>query len=175
MASDYSQHMTIFSKQDLGWVVPRFMQPGETRNVSNWEEIKNDTGEIQWRTPGGQPYTLSAANGDQNIHNGEAYALKLPKKLIIDPAKVEAGASAPHVYWSGRGNDFGCSPKAGHNLDIVLPELEFVPEGTPISLKFKSSWDIEWDFDYGFVLATTDGVDYTSLPSEMGYSTSKAQ
>jgi immune inhibitor A len=173
MASDYSQHMTIFSKQDLGWVVPTFMQPGETRNVSNWEEIKNDTGQIQWRTPSGQPYTLSAANGDQNIHNGEAYGLKLPRKLIIDPAKVEAGASAPDVYWSGRGNDFGCAPKAGHNLDVVLPELEFVPEGTPISLKFKSSWDIEWDFDYGFVLATTDGVNYASIPSENGYTTPK--
>ncbi len=173
MASDYSQHMTIFGKQDLGWVVPNFLQPGETRNVSDWEEIKNDTGKIQWRTPGGQPYTLSAANGDQNIHNGEAYSLKLPRKLVIDPAKVEAGASAPDVYWSGRGNDFGCSPKAGHNLDIVLPELEFVPEGTPISVKFKSSWDIEWDFDYGFVLATTDGTNYTSIPSENGYSTPK--
>ncbi len=175
MAGDYSQHMTIFSKQELGWVVPRFMQPGETRNVSNWEEIKNDTGEIQWQTPGGQPYTLSATNGDQNIHNGEAYALKLPRRLVIDPAKVAAGASAPDVYWSGRGNDFGCSPKAGHNLDVALPELEFVPAGTPISVKFKSSWDIEWDFDYGFVLATTDGTNYTSVPSQKGYSTSKAQ
>jgi immune inhibitor A len=171
MASDYSQHMTIFGKQDLGWVVPNFMQPGETRNVSDWEEIKNDTGQIHWRTPGGQAYTLSAANGDQNIHNGEAYSLKLPRKLIIDPAKVEAGASAPDVYWSGRGNDFGCAPKAGHNLDIVLPELENVPEGTPISVRFKSSWDIEWDFDYGFVLVTTDGENYSSLPSENGYST----
>ena len=173
MASDYSQHMTIFGKQDLGWVVPQYLQPGETRNVSDWEEIKNDTGQIQWRTPGGQPYTLSAANGDQKVHNGEAYGLKLPRKLVIDPAKVEAGASAPDVYWSGRGNDFGCAPKAGHNLDIVLPELEFLPEGTPISVKFKSSWDIEWDFDYGFVLATTDGTSYTSLPSEKGYSTPK--
>lgn len=171
MASDYSQHMTIFSKQDLGWVVPRFLQPGETRNVSNWEEIKNDTGEIQWRTPSGQAYTLSAANGDQKVHNGEAYALKLPRRHAIDPAKVEAGASAPDVFWSGRGNDFGCPRQAGHNLDIALPELEFVPEGTPISLNFKSSWDIEWDFDYGFVMATTNGVDYVSMPSENGYTT----
>ncbi|HEY7706156.1 MAG TPA: CARDB domain-containing protein [Gaiellaceae bacterium] len=175
MASDYSQHMTIFGKQDLGWVVPRFMQPGETRSVSNWEEIKNDTGEIQWRTPGGQAYTLSAANGDQNIHNGEAYGLKLPRKLLIDPATVEAGASAPDVFWSGRGNDFGCSPKAGHNLDVILPELEFLPEGTPVTVKFKSSWDIEWDFDYGFVLASTDGTSYTSLPSANGYTTSNVQ
>jgi immune inhibitor A len=174
MAGDYSQHMTVFSKQELGWVVPRFLQPGDTRNVSNWSEIKNDTGEIQWRTPGGQPYTLSAANGDQNVHNGETYGLKLPRKLVIDPQKVEQQASGPYVWWSGRGNDFGCPPKAGHNLDLSLPELEFVPEGTPITLSFKSSWDIEWDFDYGFVLASNDGSTYKSLPSAKGYSTSKA-
>jgi immune inhibitor A len=172
MAADYSQHMTVFSKQELGWVVPRFLQPGETRSVSDWEEIKNDTGEIQWQTPAGQPYTLSGLNGDQNIHNGEAYALKLPRKLVIDPEKVRTQASAPYVWWSGRGNDFGCPPNAGHNLDVVLPELEFVPEGTPIKVRFKSSWDIEWDFDYGFVLVTTDGSSYTSLPSARGYSTS---
>ena len=29
MASDYSQHMTVFGKQDLGWVVPEVLQPGE--------------------------------------------------------------------------------------------------------------------------------------------------
>ena len=31
MAADYSQHMTIFGKQELGWVVPEFLQPGDTR------------------------------------------------------------------------------------------------------------------------------------------------
>lgn len=174
MASDYSQHMTIFSKQELGWVVPTFLQPGESRTVSDWEEIKNDTGTISWVTPSGQPYTLSAANGDQNVHNGEAYALKLPQRLAIDPAKVEQQASAPYVWWSGRGNDFGCAPKAGHNLDVVLPELANVPSGTPVTVSFKSSWDIEWDFDYGFTLVTTDGSTYVSLPSNNGFTTPKA-
>jgi immune inhibitor A len=171
MAADYSQHMTIFSKQELGWVVPRFLQPGEDLNVTDWEEIKNDTGEIQWRTPDGTPYTLSAANGDQNVHNAESYALKLPRRLLIDPEKVATQASAPFLWHSGRGDNFGCAPEAGHNLDILLPELEFVPAGTPITLTFKSSWDIEWDFDYGFVLTTTDGANYTSLPSAKGYTT----
>jgi immune inhibitor A len=171
MASDYSQHMTVFGKQDLGWVVPQFLQPGQSVDVTNWNEIKNDTGQIQWRTPGGQPYTLSAANGDQNVHNGQVYGLKLPHRLIIDPAKVAEQASAPYVWWSGRGDGFGCPPKEGHNLDIALPELASVPEGTPVTVTFKSSWDMEWDFDYGFVLTTTDGTNYSSVPSENGYTT----
>ena len=174
MATDYSQHMTIFSKQELGWVVPTFLQPGETVNITNWEEIKNDTGAIVWQKPDGDLYTLSAANGDQNVHNGQAYALKLPQSLAIDPAKVEAEASAPYVWWSGRGNDFGCTPKAGHNLDILLPELASLEAGTPVTVTYKSSWDIEWDYDYGFTMVTTNGSTYTSLPSANSYTTPKA-
>jgi immune inhibitor A len=168
MASDYSQHMTIFGKQELGWVVPDFLQPGESATVHNWKEIKADTGEIHWKTPGGASYTLSAANGDQNIHNGQAYGLKLGGRILLDPGQVPPGES---VWWSGRGNDFGCSPTGGHNLDLFLPELAAVPAGTPVTIEFRSSWDIEWDWDYGFVLTGTNNRDFTSQPSEQGFTT----
>jgi immune inhibitor A len=168
MAADYSQHMTIFSKQELGWVVPDFVQPGDSVSVDDWDEIKSDTGEIHWQRPDGTPYTLSAADGDQNIHNGQAYGVKLPGRQIIDPALVPSGS---HVWHSGRGNDFGCSPTAGHNLDLYLPELATVPAGSTVTLEFKSSWDIEWDWDYGFVLTSTNGADYVSQVSENGYTT----
>ena len=171
MAADFSQHMTVFGKQDLGWVVPEFLQPGESVTVDDWDEIKSDTGEIHWERPDGTPYTLSAANGDQNIHNGEAYGVKLGGRILLDPGQVPEGESA---WWSGRGNDFGCSPVGGHNLDLWLPELEALPDGTPVTLEFKSSWDIEWDWDYGFVLAGTNDRSLTSQPSENGYTTSKS-
>lgn len=172
MASDYGQHMTIFGKQEMGWVVPQFLQPGETVEVSAFSEIKKDTGEIHWQTPDGTPYVLSAANGDQNIRNGQAYAVKMPGRILIDPDKVASQASGERVWYSGRGNEFGCSPTAGHNLDLYLPELADVPAGAEISLRFKSSWDIEWDWDYGFLLVTQDGGQtYASLPSAKGYST----
>ena len=68
---------------------------------------------------------------------------------MLDPALVPSGS---HLWWSGSGNDFGCPPDAGHNLDLALPA---VPAGTQkLTLTFKSRWDIEWDFDYGFVLST---------------------
>jgi M6 family metalloprotease-like protein len=171
MASDFSQHMTVFGKQDLGWVVPEFLQPGESVTVEDWEEIKSDTGKIHWERPDGTPYTLSAANGDQNIHNGEAFGVKLGGRILLDPGQVPEGESA---WWSGRGNDFGCSPVGGHNLDLWLPELEALPGGTPITLEFKSSWDIEWDWDYGFVLAGTNDRSLTSQPSQNGYTTAKS-
>lgn len=168
MAADYSQHMTIFGKQELGWVVPEYLAPGEERVVTGWNEIKRDTGEITWQRPDGTPYILSAADGDQNIHNGQAYGLKLGGRQLIDPEAIPSGT---HAWWSGRGNDFGCSPTGGHNLDIALPELASVAAGSTVTLELMSSWDIEWDWDYGFVLTTTDGSAYTSQPSENGYTT----
>jgi immune inhibitor A len=169
MASDYSQHMTIFSKQELGWVVPDYIQPGQSTTISGWDEIKSDTGAIHWQRPDGSPYTLSTGSGDQNIHNGQAYGLKLPGRILIN--EVPSGSRA---WWSGRGNDFGCSPTGAHNLDLALPELASVDPGAQVTIEFNSSWDIEWDYDYGFVLTSTDGANYTSQVSANGYTTDGA-
>ncbi|MEA2622003.1 MAG: hypothetical protein QOH61_913 [Chloroflexota bacterium] len=169
MAGDYSQHMTVFGKQELGWVVPNFLQPNQTLNHTGWSEIKNDTGQITWQRPDGSFYTLSQANGNQNIHNGQVYGVKLPGRQLIDPAVVAAGASVPDLLYSGRGDNFGCPPSGGHNYDFKLPELASLPAGSPVKLTFQSSWDMEWAFDYGYVMVTTDGSSYTSLPSAKGY------
>ena len=176
MATDKSHHMDIFAKQDMGWIVPIPLNPGETRAVTNWQGSKTDIGTIQWQQPNGTPYTLSAANGHQNIHNAEAYVAKLPSRQLIDPAKVAAGASPDHVWWSGSGNDFGCPPAGGHNFDIFLPELANLPAGTQVTVEFNSYFDIEWDYDYGFVLVSTDGGNtYQSAASQNGYTTDAAQ
>ena len=107
------------------------------------------------------------------MRNGEAYTAALPRRQIIDPALVPSG---DRLQWSGSGNDFGCPPNAGHNIDIALPQLKDVPAGTPVTLSFKSRWDIEWDFDYGFVLTSTDnGKTYQSHESENGYTTPSSQ
>ena len=54
-----------------------------------------------------------------------------------------------------------------------MPGLADLPAGSTVNLSFKSYWDIEWDYDYGFVLTTTDsGQTYTSHASENGYTTS---
>jgi M6 family metalloprotease-like protein len=167
MATDKSQNMDVYSKQELGWLVPRVLAPGET-TVSGWQDSKTNTHRIDWKTPSGQPYTLSGANVD----NGEAYVAKLPGRKIIDAEKVATTASGSRVWWSRSGNDFGCTPVSGHNLDIYLPELATVPAGTPVTLTLKSLWDIEWDYDYGFVLSSTDGGQtYASHASTKGYTT----
>jgi immune inhibitor A len=170
MATDKSQNMDVFSKQELGWVIPRVLKPGET--VANVSDSKLNTHRIDWVQPDGTPYTLQGPG----VNNGEAYVARLPGRRIIDPAKVVRGASPTHVWHSGQGDDFGCPPNAGHNIDIQLPELGSLAAGTPVTLSFKSLWDIEWDWDFAFVMVTTDGgSSYTALPSLQGYTTRASQ
>jgi immune inhibitor A len=181
MATDKSQHMDVFSKQELGWLVPRVLPKGST-TVTGWRDSKLNTKRIDWVQPNGTPYALSG----QTVNNGEAYIAKLPGRTVIEKQHFEVSpepAPAPfvkgsgsHAWWSGQGNDFGCASAAGRSLDIHLPELATLPEGTPVTLTFKSKWDIEWDWDFGFVLATGDGgangdSSYVGLASRKGYTT----
>ncbi len=171
MATDHSQNMDIVGKKELGWVVPRVLQQPGSLTADDWRDTKLNTHRIDWQEADGDSYTLDGAAN--NVNNGQGYVAPLPSRQILDPSIVPSG---DHVWWSRSGNDFGCTPEAGHNLDIALPGLASVPAGTPVTLTFKSRWDIEWDFDYGFVLATTDnGQTYTSYPSENGYTTAGTQ
>lgn len=159
MATDKSQNMDAYSRQELGWVVPRVLEPGSRRTVSGWSDSKEDTGTIHWQAPDGTPYVLRDGP-DGVVHNSEMYVAKLPGRQLLDPAKFDTGdrASATHAWFSGSGNDFGCvSDGGGRNLDIAIPGIEDLPEGSTVRLDLKSMFDIEWDYDYGFVLTSTDG------------------
>ena len=115
MATDYSQNIDVIGKKELGWLVPRVLEPGQ-RVAADWEDTKKDTNRIDWKRADGTPYTLSGPT----VHNGEAYIANLPGRRLIDPALVPSGT---HLWWSGSGNDFGCPPEAGHNLDLALPAV----------------------------------------------------
>jgi immune inhibitor A len=169
LSQDKSQHLDVFGKQELGWIVPRVLDPGTTTTVDGWRDSKVNTHRIDWKDANGDPYTLEGPS----VNNGEAYVAKLPGRQIIDPAEVPSG---DHVWWSRSGNGFGCTPQGARNLDIALPELEGLAPGTPVTVTLKSKWNIEWDYDYGFVMYSTDGGEtYTSLPSEGGYTTPQGQ
>jgi hypothetical protein len=162
--------MDVVARRELGWIVPTVLPPGETV-VEGMVDSKVNTARIEWRTPDGEPYALEG----EGVHNGQAYAVALPPREILDPTAIEQGASPTHVWWSGSGNDFGCTPAGGRNLDIAIPQLAEVPPGTPVRLEFASRWDIEWDFDYGFTMVTTDdGGTYSALASLEGYTTPAA-
>ncbi len=153
MGSDFAQFMTIFSRQDLGWIVPL----DATDGIYTLNESKKDTGKITWKRPDGTPYTLTG----EGIHNADALRVQLPAIKLID--QVPSGVRAWH---SGAGNDYGCP---GHTLDVFLPDLQNAPNASAITLKFRSLYEIEWDWDFAFVLASTDGGNtWTSLASKSG-------
>lgn len=158
MATDKSQDMDAFSRQELGWVVPQVLGSGTT-TVNDWTDSKEDTGTIRWQTADGTPYTL--VNGrDGAVHNSEMYVAKLPGRQLLDPAKFDTGdkASKTHAWFSGSGNDFGCATNGGgHNLDVAIPGIKDLPAGSTLQLDMKSMFDTEWDYDYGFVLTSKDG------------------
>jgi M6 family metalloprotease-like protein len=169
MATDKSQHIDVIGKRELGWTIPQDVTTG---TVTGWKDSKVDNHTIRWKTADGADYTLSGPN----VHNSTSYEKYLPGRQLIDPSKVADGASPSHVWWSTSGNDFGCPPEKGRNLDIALGELKDVDPGTPITVTFNSYWDIEWDFDYGFVLIGSNDdlgsvTAYTSVPSANGYTT----
>jgi M6 family metalloprotease-like protein len=177
MATDKSQNMDAFSRQELGWVVPEVLQAGENRTVTGMTDSKQDTGTIHWTTPNGQPYTLS--NGpDGIVHNSQMFVARLHGRQLLDPAAFDTGdkATKSHAWYSGSGNDFGCATNGGgHNLDVSIPGIKDLPAGSTVKLAFKSMWETEWDFDYGFVLTSKDGgKSFTSHPSDNGYTTPNA-
>ena len=174
MATDKSQNMDAYGRQELGWVVPEVLQPGRKKTVKGWKDSKQDTGRITWRTPSGKRYTLKDGR-DGIVRNSQMYVAKLPGRTLLDTKVFTTGdgASKRSAWFSGSGNDFGCATDGGaKNLDVSLPGARQLPAGTTITASFKSYWDIEWDYDYGFVLTSTDGKDYTSHASENGYTTS---
>ncbi|MCW2844509.1 MAG: domain containing protein [Nocardioides sp.] len=174
MATDKSQNMDAYGRQELGWVVPEVLDKSTSRTVSNFTDSKQDTGTIHWQTKDGTPYVLHDG-ADGVVHNSLMYVAKLPGRQLLDASDFDSGdkATKSHLWWSGSGNDFGCTPAAGRNFDLAVPGLKDLPAGTTLDLSFKSRWDMEWDYDYGFVMTTTDaGKTYHSHASKNNYTTS---
>ena len=162
MASDHAQFNTSFSRQDLGWVVPREAADGEYA----LRESKNDTHEIHWKRPDGTPYVLKGPS----VHNADVLRVGVPTTPVIE--EVPSGT---HAWHSGSGNDFDCPTVGGRGMLVQVPEAAQVADASSMTLTFQSFYEIEWDFDYGFVLASGDGgATWKSLPSQQGTTLSKA-
>lgn len=63
------------------------------------------------------------------------------------------------VWWSNRADD--SNPRLTRTLD-----LSSVAPGAPVTLTVEMWYDIEENYDYGYVLASRDGVKWTTLPGQ---------
>jgi len=64
--------------------------------------------------------------------------------------------SGTHAWWSNRGDD--SNSRLTRQFD-----LSSVAAGTPITMSVAMWWNIEADYDYGYVLASRDGVKWQML------------
>lgn len=148
-------HMSMWDKQELGWIVP-FELTG-SQNIADQTEVKKDINKIEWRDASNNPYTLTG-----NVHNAQVYKVSLPKLELFDPGIIPSG---DWVYYSGAGNDFGYP---GRLLDIAF-DANKTAGAANLKLQFKSWFEIEKDYDYGYVqVCQYSGSDLncTSLPSQ---------
>ena len=160
MSTDGFQYMGVWSRQDLGWIVPRRTPAAISTSIG---DSKVDTHRIDAVGSDGAAYALTGPE----VHNGDAYYVELPHRVLFE--KVPSGT---HAFYSTAGNAFGCP---GRTMDVRLDTTRQAAEGSTLTLTLTSWFEIEWDFDYGFVMISTDGGStFASVESQSGTSTPQA-
>lgn len=71
----------------------------------------------------------------------------------------QAPAAGTRAFWSNRGD-------MGEARLTRLFDLADVDAGAPLTLSVRTAWDIEPDYDYGYVMASSDGAAWTILPGQ---------
>ena len=122
MATDHSQNMDVFGKQELGWLVPRVLKPGQTTTVTGWQDTKLNTHRIDWKTPERHPVHADGAG----VNNGPGYVASC-RGARSSTRRVVAVAAATMSGGRSRATTSAARRVGGHNLDIALPELATCP------------------------------------------------
>lgn len=98
----------------------------------------------------GVDYLLIEGEGDFIFHFEGATETQLAPTQPFDGLRM---------WWSNRGDD--ANPRLTRRFD--LSSLE---PGTPVTMTLAAWWNIEEAYDYGYVKASRDGVDWVILPGQ---------
>ena len=72
--------------------------------------------------------------------------------------------SGQYAWWSNRGDDFDTRLTRSFDLSSIAA-------GTPVTMTAAMWWDIEEHYDYGYVLASRDGIKWEPLEGEFSETT----
>ena len=122
MATDHSQNIDIVGKKELGWVVPRVLEPGQTRR----ERLAGHEGRHRTGSTGSARRRRRTRSRAPASTTARRYTATLPRRQIIDPALVPSRRRT--CSGRARATTSAARPTAGHNLDIALPAAD-VPGG----------------------------------------------
>ena len=170
MATDKSQNMDAYSRQELGWVVPEVLRGRRDPDRHGVQRLQ-----------GGHRRHPLAAAGRHAVHphrrprRDRAQLARCTSRSSRAASSSTRRSSTPATRpprptpgGRGSGNDFGCATDGGGPQPRLLRPRAWprCPRAATGQLTFKSMLDIEWDYDYGFVLTSTDGgKTYTSHAS----------
>lgn len=102
------------------------------------------------------PLTFKLDHSNHLAGGSQAIRVSLPKKSVT--TSVNVPYSGANEWWSGMGNE----------LDLRLTRVFDLTGVTSAHLSFMTWYDIEKDWDYGYVEVSTDGgTTWTSLPSSL--------
>ncbi|RJQ82229.1 M6 family metalloprotease domain-containing protein [Pseudonocardiaceae bacterium YIM PH 21723] len=121
-----------------------------------WEKMQ--LGWLDYETVvAGQTKTLDLGPHEYNTSKAQALAVVLPDK--VKTTDLGAPAAGSKFFWSGQGDNLNTT--ATRDIDLTGK--------TAAELKLKSRFDIEADYDYLYVQASTDdGKTWTALDGTVG-------
>ena len=170
MATDKSHHIDAYGRQELGWVVPEVLDATTHR-----DRIPDSKPDIDAASPGRRPTaSRTPSRGRTAVSRLQMYLAKLPGRDPARPGDVRhrrlghrptrGGRVGQRLRLRDRQRQGDTRPRAA--------QLAALPGHPGRRCPSSRMWDIEWDYDYGYVITSTDGgKDFASHPSEKGFTT----
>ena len=161
MATDHSQNMDVVRQAGARLGRPAGARARQPTTVSGLAGHQARHAPDRLAEPDGTPYTLTGADG---VDNGEA--LRREAAAAAQSSTRRKVPSRRRTLWWSRLRQRLRLPadEAGTTSTSPCPSSRRAGGHAGHADASSRAWDIEWDFDYGFVLTTTDGgKTYTSL------------
>ena len=125
---------------------PNAPQTSETERVRNCQSTPQERQVVQY----GVDYILINCRGDTTLHFQGA------TEVNVIPQAAHSGA---YAFWSNKGDE----------SDMTLTrQFDFTGRTGPLTLDYWTWYDLEKDFDYVYLEASTDGENWTMLKTPSG-------
>lgn len=162
-ARDYPQD---FNAVFADWVIANYMDEPDALNANGRYGYQN----LDLATP---PLAYTFASGSSETHQATVnnYATDYirvdgdgdVKLRFRGQASTQLANTQPysgqHLWWSNRGDDSNSRLTRRFDLRAVAP-------GTPVMMEAAMWWNIEADYDYGYVVVSTDQRKWQILPGK---------
>ena len=133
--------MNAWDKMALGFISPKVVGPGASTRMTLKPAATGAAGKVAVKVTLPDAYHVTELSGADDAHNPE--------------------------FWSGQGNDLNNAWIVWNDTPAPGSAYEFDVPATGGDLTFNAWYEIENDYDYGFVeVSTDDGATWTAIPGD---------